>query len=110
MLPSLSEITKDGERIASKSQIRVKVACLLYDRRTGKLVATGYNKLGTRNLNGRHSVHAEVDALRKIRKPSYNLVMVLYRKGGILITPCHACMVWIRAYGITEVYYTARVI
>jgi deoxycytidylate deaminase len=103
------ELMELADKIASKSQIRVKVACILIDKRTGKVVATGYNKLGSRNLNGRFSTHAEIVALRKVKKPSSNLIMLLYRKHQRLITPCHACMEWIRAYGIKEIYHTSRV-
>jgi deoxycytidylate deaminase len=101
---NVKELVALGERVSSKSTIRVKVAAILIDKRTGKVVATGYNRLGTKNRNGRHSTHAEVDALRKVYKPSRNLVMMLYRRNGGLITPCNGCKAWIKAYGIKRVF------
>jgi deoxycytidylate deaminase len=108
-MKKFDEIMHIAEKIARRSPIRVKVSCLLIDKKSGRIVATGYNKLGNRRLNGRFSVHAEVDALKKVKKPSTNLIMLLYRSGERLITPCHACQQWIDAYGISEVYYTSKV-
>jgi deoxycytidylate deaminase len=108
-IKKFDEIMKIADRVAKRSSIRVQVSCLLIDRKSGRIVATGYNKLGNRRLNGRHSVHAEVDALKKVKKPSTNLIMLLYRTGERLITPCHACQQWIDAYGISEVYHTSKV-
>ena len=100
---NLPNLLKIAERTALKSTIRVKVAAILIDRRNGKVVATGYNHLSGYGLNGRHSQHAEVDALMKVRKPSSNLIMVLYRSGNKPIHPCAGCSAWIRSYGISKV-------
>lgn len=89
-----------AECIAAKSTIRVQVASLLIDRRTGKIVATGYNHIGRNGRKGRWTVHAEIDALNKVRKPSSNLVLFLYRSHGRVIYPCPACREVIRAYGV----------
>lgn len=90
-----------AERVAQKIPIRVGVVAILIDRRNGGVVAVGHNKLiRSRGCLGRHSVHAEIDALRKVRKPSRNLVMYLYRRGGKAIDPCRGCLNVLRAYGV----------
>jgi deoxycytidylate deaminase len=103
------DMVRMAEKIARKSPMRVKVAAILVDKRTGKIVAVGYNHHGTRKLNGRWTVHAEVDALNKVRKPSNNLIMILYRSSSRIITPCKACAEVLKAYGIKEVYHTVEV-
>jgi deoxycytidylate deaminase len=94
-----------AEKIASKSPVRVQVAAILINRRTGRIIATGYNNHGRNGRRGRDTVHAEVDALNKVRKPSTNLIMFLYRKGRKPIHPCHACQEVARAYGVDIVIW-----
>lgn len=94
-----------AEKIASKSPVRVQVAAILINRRTGRIIATGYNNHGRNGRKGRDTVHAEVAALNKVRKPSSNLIMFLYRKDGKPIHPCHACQEVARAYGVDLVIW-----
>ena len=97
-----------ARKVALKSPCRFKIAAILFDGR-GRVVATGYNHLGLgRGRMGHYTTHAEADALNKIRKPSRNLSMLLFRMGDRLVTPCSACEKLIRAYGIREVIYTTK--
>lgn len=92
-----------AEKIANKSDMKHKVACILVDD-NGDVVATGYNHHSAYKTRwGRRTVHAEMDALSKVRKPSFNLTMFLYRHNNNPIHPCDCCSVLIEAYGIKEV-------
>lgn len=93
-------------KVANKSPCNFKISCLLIDNR-GKVVATGYNHHSNRRIAGQPTVHAEVDALSKVRKPSSNLVAFIYRKNGRIVTPCHSCFKILKAYGIIEVWHSA---
>ena len=96
-----------GLKKARQSPAHVKVACILIDRR-GHIVAIGYNHFGNgRGLMGRHMIHAERDALDRVRKPSPELTMVLVRRHRKLITPCDSCMKLINAYQIKTIIHTA---
>ena len=94
-------------RAAKKSPCKYKVSCVLVDNR-GRIVATGFNFTSTNSKRyGTFSIHAEMQALSKVRKPSTNLTAFIYRKNGRMITPCHSCAVILKAYGITTVWHTA---
>lgn len=95
-----------AEKVANKSKCRYKVSCILVDR-SGKVVATGYNHHSNGRTMGKYTIHAEMDALNKVRKPSGNLTAFIYRKNGKIITPCKACQKLLDAYGISVVWHTA---
>jgi len=104
MIPN--EYIEHADKIASKSPCNFKVSCLLIDKK-GKIVASGYNHHSNIRVMGQPTVHAEFDALKKVRKPSTNLVAFIYRKNGRIITPCQSCYKILKAYGIMDVFYTA---
>jgi len=102
----MKEILRVAERTARKSPCRFKVSCILVDQ-TGDIVATGYNHYGTKKrMMGKPTVHAEVDALNKVRKPSPNLTAFIYRDNGKLITPCKSCQRLLAVYGIRTVWHS----
>lgn len=103
MSATIQEILELAKRTADKSDVKHKVACILVDDR-GNVVTTGYNHHSSRsNRLGRNTIHAECDALSKVRKPSNNLTMFLYRHNNNPIHPCPCCSTLIKAYGIKEV-------
>jgi len=103
MTISFNELIKLAELVADKSDVKHKVACILIDEK-GDIVATGYNhhSYNSKRL-GKRTIHAEMDALSKVRKPSKNLTMLLYRDKNKPINPCACCTVLIKAYGIKKV-------
>lgn len=103
----ISEIMQIAERVARKSTCRYKVSCVLVDD-NGEVVATGYNHHSSSGRKmGKPTVHAEMDALSKVRKPSTNLTAFIFRKNGRIITPCESCKALLEAYGIKAVWHTA---
>jgi deoxycytidylate deaminase len=103
----IRELCKLAEKVASKSPCRYKVSCILVGE-NGEVVATGYNHHCTTGRKmGKPTVHAEMDALSKVRKPSRNLTAFIYRKKGKIITPCKACQSLLDAYEINCVWHTA---
>ena len=56
---------------------------------------------------GKPTIHAEMDALSKVRKPSNNLTAFIYRRKGKIITPCRACQKLLDTYGIINVWHSA---
>lgn len=82
----------------------------------GQIVSSGQNRklqgeLVMPWMRGFHSLHAEVDALRKLSKRrarGADLFVVGYRPSGepLLSRPCTRCQAVIRGYGILRVYYT----
>ncbi len=104
MSKNIIELLQLAERVAQKSDVRYKIACLLVDE-NGEVVATGYNHHSEYPKKmGRMTVHAELDALSKVRKPSKNLTMFLYRNNNNPIHPCPCCSVLIKAYEIKNVF------
>jgi len=103
----INEIMDLAESIANKSECKVKVSCILIDN-NNKVVATGYNHhaLNGRKM-GKYTIHAEMDALSKVRKPSNNLTAFIFRDKGKIITPCRACQKLLDTYGITKIWHTA---
>jgi len=100
------------KKIASKSRMKFRMAALVYDE--DEIVGTGFNnpyvspKLANR---GYWSVHAEIDALRKMDylMDTNKLVMVVVRikKDGSFGSskPCPTCVNHIRKAGIKKVIY-----
>jgi deoxycytidylate deaminase len=81
-----------------------KVSCILIDKK-GKIVATGFNHHAkTGRKMGNPTIHAEVDALSKVKKPSDKLIAFIYRKNARKINPCESCAKLLKAYGIKTVY------
>jgi deoxycytidylate deaminase len=102
----ITDLVATASKVAQKSPCRYKVSCILVDD-SGNIVATGYNHHGNGRKMGKPTIHAEMDALSKVRKPSTNLTAFIYRKNGRIITPCKACQVLLDAYGIKTVWHTA---
>lgn len=106
MKVDLDEILIIAKHTANKSTCRFKVSCVLVDKR-GRIVATGFNHHAKNgNKMGRPTVHAEVDALNKVRKPSNNLIAFIYRKNSRKINPCPSCEKILIAYGINKIFCT----
>lgn len=104
MKVNLNEIMKCAIKTANKSKCRFKVSCVLVDKK-GKIIATGFNHHAKNGRNmGMPTVHAEVDALNKVKKPSNNLIAFIYRKNARKINPCESCSQLLRAYGIKTIY------
>lgn len=104
MKVDLNKIMNCAIKTANKSKCRFKVSCILVDKK-GKIIATGFNHHATnRRKMGNPTIHAEVDALSKVKKPSNNLVAFIYRKNGRKINPCESCAIILKAYGIKIIY------
>lgn len=104
MKVDLNKIFECAIKTANKSRCRFKVSCILVDKK-GKIVATGFNHRINNGRNmGRPTIHAEVDALNKVKKPSNNLIAFIYRKNARKINPCESCAKLLKSYGIKTVY------
>lgn len=102
----LEHIMDVAKITAEKSPCKYKISCVLVDRR-GKVISCGYNHPSNQSGRlGKWTIHAEIDALSGIHKPSSNLVAFIYRRHGRIITPCDTCKALLKAYGITTIYYT----
>lgn len=100
----LFEVAKNTSK---KSPCKHKVVCILVDKRDN-IVSVGYNHFSSRSSRlGKNTIHAECDAVSKVRKPSSNLTAFLYRHGkneyGNPIHSCSCCATLLKAYGIREV-------
>ena len=113
---------KVAERIASRSDMRHKLAAMVVHKNT--VLSVGYNRQMGEDLDkkpmgvlsfhgGNYSIHAEIDALNKAFKvyPEYrtygnNLTLYVARKGWKLAMPCEDCQKMLKRYDITEVFYT----
>jgi deoxycytidylate deaminase len=92
-----------------------------------QIISVGYNQTKTHTLqaiynryrdiqgkNIQHSIHAEIDALLKIRFFDIDWSKVhiyIYRdhkttKQLMISKPCPACMAYIKSFGIRHIYYT----
>ena len=62
-----------------------------------------------RKHSGRHILHAEIDAVRKLRSQADRIYIYRTRNGTQgMARPCLACMGALRDYGILDVYYTTN--
>lgn len=113
---------KIAERIASKSDMRHKLAAIVVHKNT--VLSVGYNRqMGTEldrkpigvlsSHGGNYSIHAEIDALNKALKVypearvwGNKLVLYVARKGWKLAYPCEDCLKMLKRYGISEIYFT----
>jgi len=77
--------------------------------KSGKIIAKGYNHHGNTRKMGKYTIHAEVDALNKVRKPSTNLTAFIYRNKGKIITPCESCQKLLDVYGITTIWHSTGI-
>jgi len=94
-----------------KSNCTHKHGAIIVDTHTGKIVSKGYNRL-TNSQKHLLSVHAEMDALRKIKSfynKYSNLVMYIIRfdKYGLKYSkPCLYCATNIKKFGIRKVFFS----
>jgi deoxycytidylate deaminase len=102
-MTDIMKLLKVAIATSNKSDCKHRVACILVDDR-GRIVATGYNhhSVTSKRLN-QHTIHAESDALSKVKKDAGNLTAFLYRHNNNPIHPCSCCMVLLNAYGIKDV-------
>jgi tRNA(Arg) A34 adenosine deaminase TadA len=99
-----------------KSNCTHKHGAIIVDGCTGKIITKGYNRL-TDNQKHTLSIHAEIDALRKIRScyTKYdNLVMYIIRfssnKQELKYSkPCINCATNIIRFGIRRIYFSDQV-
>lgn len=110
-----------AEKAAQKSGMRHKLSAMVVFKRT--ILAVGYNRfLGAENdpvktfQGAAYSIHAEIDAILKLRKVypemKYAAKSKLYvaRNKSKLARPCDECMEAIMASGLfKEIYYTAGI-
>ena len=102
-LMNVMELMNIAIATSNKSDCKHRVACLLVDER-GRIVATGYNHHSetSKKLN-LHTVHAECDALSKVKKDAGNLTCFLYRHNNNPIHACPCCLVLLKAYGVKKI-------
>ena len=84
--------------------------------RGGRVISTGYNKarnnpaiIPINELPKGVTVHAEIDALKKVRNPSGCDIYVVRidRMGHFKLSkPCHICWTMLKYSGIKGVYHT----
>ena len=100
--------------IAHKSALMHKHGCILVDRKSGDIVSTGYNT-DMRNGTNVSSLHAEVAAIKKMRKKHWhmNIDMYVARLGHNAhydwkySRPCEHCMkVILSKTSIKNVFYS----
>jgi deoxycytidylate deaminase len=97
--------------VSYKSNCTHKHGAIIVDRCTGRIVAKGYNRICA---DQKHllSVHAEMDALRKIRSfyTKYNnLAMYIIRFDNNQLKyskPCITCATNIKRFGIKKIYFS----
>lgn len=105
-MTNIDNIIKLCQKTAMKSPCKYKVSCVLVDR-NGNVVSTGFNFMSVNSKKyGTFSIHAEMNALSKVRKPSNNLTAFIYRKNGRPIHPCPTCLNLLRAYGIKNIWHS----
>jgi deoxycytidylate deaminase len=81
---TLSQFVELAERVAEKSHHKFhKHGCVIY--KNGKVLATGFNR-----MFNKRSIHAENDALSKIRNIK-GCKMIVVRKGLKMSKPCLHC-------------------
>jgi deoxycytidylate deaminase len=116
---------RKAAQCAARSNMVQRHGCVIVDRVSGYVVANGYNKktamFSTNDKEAKYSVHAEIDALSKLRKTTdvANLEMYVVRIGSSslcdgspfkLSMPCCSCSQVIKKISIRKVYYsTTRV-
>lgn len=94
-----------------KSNCTHRHGSIIVDENTGKIIAKGYNRM-TNNQKHLLSVHAEMDALRKIKgfhNKYNNLSMYIIRfdsKELKYSKPCLNCACNIKRFGIRRIYFS----
>ena len=99
---------------AERSTLKNKHGCIIFDRNT--VISVGHNKtIFFQSLRKygytRASLHAETDAILKLREPADKYSMLVIREGKTKLKnslPCKACMAMIKEVGIKEVYYSTE--
>ncbi len=105
-----------AKRLASKSDMAHRHGCVLV--LGDEIISTGYNQY-IEHFCHKFSIHAEVDALVKVKKrlrpllPSCELYVVRIgpksMEGCLKYSrPCPDCARWIRKMGIGKVYYSTN--
>jgi deoxycytidylate deaminase len=100
---------------ALKSNINSKYACIITFR--DKIISTGYNKYKPLSTNcidsnyesNKHSIHAEKDAIRKIKNKNmlqYCKIYIIKLKNNEIEQgiPCPMCYDLLKKYNITKIY------
>lgn len=99
--------------LASKSDHHQhKLGCIILNK--NRIVAQGFNKVKTspKSNNKYNMIHAELDALRKLRNRAEGYTALVYRstRGGALALskPCVSCHLALKQAGIKKVIYTTE--
>ena len=94
-----------------KSNCTHRHGAIIVDESTGKIISKGYNRM-TNNQKHLLSIHAEMDALRKIktfRNRYNNLSMYIVRYDSKELKyskPCLTCACNIKRFGIKRIYFS----
>lgn len=101
-------------QLAARSNISQRHGCLIVDSHTGEVLSSGYNHVCTRMCH-KFSMHAECDALRKIKKDIdlANAEMYVVRIGPESLgnplrmsQPCEGCARLIQKANVGRVFYS----
>lgn len=101
-------IVKLAAKVCLKSNMRQKMAAIIYDNR-GRVISVGYNRwlvIGSqRNKQPfRYSIHAEADAIAGCsREELFGKNIFIYREGNKNARPCQDCSNLIKKYGFRTV-------
>lgn len=106
----MNQFIKVAKIEARKSNMDQKHGCVIVHK--GKVIAKGYNH-HIDYYNHLWSIHAEIDAIRKLKKLNINYfecdmyVIRLSPKGELKLSkPCENCMKTITEYRIRNIYYS----
>lgn len=104
-----------ASRLAMKSAMTHKHGCVIVY--CGEIIAEGYNHFFTHMCHN-YSIHAEVDAINKVKKLRYLLPeceMYVVRIGTKKFKhclkyskPCESCTAAINKHGIKKIYYSTN--
>lgn len=105
---------RKAAQMALRSNISQRHGCLIVDSHTGEILSTGYNHVCTRMCH-KFSMHAECDALRKVKK-DFDLAfaeMYVVRIGPESLgnplrmsQPCEECARLILRANVGRVFYS----
>jgi len=106
------DIFQKAKENANKSQMKNKHGAIIYDR--DRVYATGYNKmilfLNLRKYGyERASLHAEADALIKLRYRTKHMTLLVLRLGKTKLRnskPCKGCLAMCKEVGIEKVIFS----
>jgi deoxycytidylate deaminase len=105
---------KKATQLAFRSNMGQRHGCIVVDSQTDEIISTGYNHTAI-HLYHKWSCHAEIDALRKIKRSvdlsNAELYVVRIGTEGMgnplkMSKPCEGCSKAILKSGIKKTYYS----